>query len=79
MSAPLPAGIDGARGGLGGHVPPKFLEHIVICASRGGITNKNSVISLKHFGPHQIFCPTQIFGLATVSIALNFFVPPLPY
>jgi len=40
MSAPLPASIGVAKGGLGGHVPHKFLEHIVIGALRGGITNK---------------------------------------
>ena len=38
--------------------PPKFLEHIVICALRGGITNKISVVRQKS----NILSPTKFFG-----------------
>jgi len=47
--------------------PPKFLKHIVICALRGGITNK-----IVLFAENQTFCPPPnflypaLFGLATL-------------
>jgi len=34
-----------SQGGLGGHVPPKFLELIVICALRDSIPNKIVVLA----------------------------------
>ena len=57
MSAPLPAGIGVARGALGGHGPQKVLEHIVICALRGGI-KQFSVVRLKS----NILVLTKFFG-----------------
>jgi len=39
MSAPLFAGIGVDRGAYGAMSSHKFLEHIVICALRDGITN----------------------------------------
>ena len=63
MSAPLPAGIDVARGTQGAMFPHKFLEHIVICALRGGIQCRinNSSKSSNCYGPRafggpEVFC-----------------------
>ena len=67
MSAPLPAGIGVAEGPRG-PCPPKVLEHIVICALRGGITNKMVLFALNQtFWTPPNFCPPNFWaGYATV-------------
>ena len=52
MSTPLRT-----RAGLGGHVLPKFLEHIVIYALRGGTTNE-----IVLFAINQTFWPPKFLG-----------------
>jgi len=53
----------GARGAM---ALPKFLENIIILGFEGRFSKQNSAIRLKSntLAP-QIFCPPQIFGLAT--------------
>jgi len=45
-----------------------ILEGIVICALRGGITNKKKCYlpEIKHFGTPKIFLAPHMFGLATL-------------
>jgi len=63
MSVPLPAGI-GVDEGPRGHAPRKFLEHVVICALRGGITNKIMLFALNQtlWTPPNFWLPPKFLG-----------------
>ena len=64
MSATLTVSIDVARAGLGSHVPPKFLEIIVICALRGGTTNKIVLFAYNQtfWPPPNLWTPTNFWA-----------------